>query len=320
MNYNQLNKKNENEFLRECINNCSFGTDLIKFPGQIDFKNLDAQKWFQTFHSEACKQIKNIDWKDKSKQKRGLKKLCKIANNVQIESGYLLTSAFFDIIIDREKIVTKYVDGKEMDDFSTNPYDLDYKISPDEILKALKETKTENVIYSVTTYNADQAPECSKCKGEGYFTCEKCKGKGSIKCKKCKGEGSFKCEKCNGQGYFICKKCKGRGFAICEKCDEQGFIECKNCRGRGFTRCRYCGGDGRRSYTDGYFANGEPRIKTQPCTYCNGTGGLSQCTDCLGTGKLQCWIVSWEGCHNAQQAVWQDSGINPLEMNRVLES
>jgi hypothetical protein len=61
---------------------------------------------------------------------------------------------------------------------------------------------------------------------------------------------------------------------------------CPNCEGEGFFQCEKCEGSGREQYIDGYFANGEERIKTGQCSSCYGAGKI-RCKRCLGSGKCQ---------------------------------
>lgn len=64
-----------------------------------------------------------------------------------------------------------------------------------------------------------------------------------------------------------------------------GHIICLECGGDGFDRCSKCGGSGRESYTEGYFASGEKKIKTGQCSKCYGTGKI-KCTTCNGHGEM----------------------------------
>lgn len=69
-------------------------------------------------------------------------------------------------------------------------------------------------------------------------------------------------------------------------CDVDQPLVCSHCKGEGFFRCKDCKGSGREQYVDGYYANGEERIKTGQCTTCYGTGKI-QCKKCAGRGELK---------------------------------
>ena len=75
---------------------------------------------------------------------------------------------------------------------------------------------------------------------------------------------------------------------------------CEKCFGEGTVRCSECDGSGRERYIDGYYANGEERIKTGPCHHCHGKG-YYKCNKCestgkkdKGTGKLVCNISDFD--------------------------
>lgn len=59
--------------------------------------------------------------------------------------------------------------------------------------------------------------------------------------------------------------------------------KCDHCKGSKFVRCPNCDGSGREQYVDGYFANGDERIKTGQCHVCYGKG-MIECEHCDGTG------------------------------------
>jgi len=156
-----------NKFLYEWVNNNDYCE--IHLQEKIDRQKLDPQKWLKAFAVESKKNIKHLDWEYLSKQRRGLKKLLKIAKNVQIEAGYMLASVFLNIATVRDNI-------KEMDDFSCNPYDFDYDISPDDISKTLNEVreymfdkKPKRMICAVVTKDASQPIACPKCEGKGFL-------------------------------------------------------------------------------------------------------------------------------------------------------
>jgi molecular chaperone DnaJ len=175
----------------------------------IDTRDLNARKWLNTISAKA---YADYEWEE-----RALKKLSKIVTKTRIESGYFVADMFLNISLIRGEITTEVIDGKEMDDFNSNPYDIDYEISPDDILDAMYSEPTWKVCAAVTH---DANPACPECKGEGAVRCER------------------------------------------------------------------CGGSRREQYTEGYFANGEEKIKTGQCPRCYGTG-KTQCGKCAGSGKRQ---------------------------------
>ena len=217
---------NTTEFLNSMITSYiikSAGYDCIK--NKFDTKNLDAQKWLNTISIEGYKLSKDWDRED-AVWRRGLQKLTKKAKNPRIESGYLLASLFLNVSVVRDKTVTETVEGKELDDFSRNPYDFDYGIAEDRIQEVIEEAleygekkiKPQWEICAVASSN--EAPPCTACAGEGSVKCDECGGRGermyvvetyangshkeSIrKCHHCKGTGKIQCEKCAGSGKQI---------------------------------------------------------------------------------------------------------------------
>ena len=75
----------------------------------------------------------------------------------------------------------------------------------------------------------------------------------------------------------------GRGIVI--PTPVQFNNKCPECSGKGKIRCPECGGSGREQYVDGYYANGEERIKTGQCHHCYGKGYF-ECERCASTGKI----------------------------------
>lgn len=70
------------------------------------------------------------------------------------------------------------------------------------------------------------------------------------------------------------------------------FIPCETCHGLGRIKCTACGGSGREKYEDGYFASGEERIKTGPCSECHGSGSVP-CSECHGQGKIEIFAPNY---------------------------
>jgi len=218
-----MKNENVNQFFEHLLSDVLRGGNLgfsskklpINLLGKFENNNLDAQNLLRTYFS-------GVSYDDKG-QERTRKKICKIAKNVKIESGFVLASIFTDILINREKIKTELLDGEKMKEFSIDPYDIDYGILPDNIQDffqdMLEKEEPKQVIFSVATKNSDQ-------------------------------------------------------------------FECQKCKGKGFLKCNRCNGSGRESYVDGYYANGNERIKTGQCSNCFGTGTI-QCDACFGSGKQQ---------------------------------
>lgn len=206
------------------------------FQGKIDPQSLDAKKWLQKISDATYHKTKDWD----ASERRAWKKMSKMAKNMSMETGHLLISQFFMVGVNRDEVVTETIDSKEiaMDDFTRNPYDFDYGISPDAMHNAFQEIwdnkkNSKWEICAVTTRDASQAPACSHCEGQGFFRCEKCGGSGLVdyddgmyasgvkrtrkgKCPDCYGNGKIQCKACNGSGklqlfsnqYQIVKKFK----------------------------------------------------------------------------------------------------------------
>lgn len=214
-----------NKFLRNAISmiDSMYMIDCITIHGKIDNQSLDAKKMLREVSVEINNQAKNLELT--SAQKRGVKKLSEIAKNVRVQKGYMLASAYIKISVVRDKITTKVVDGKEHDDFSTNPYDFNYGISPDSLQKTIEEAlnlrlkreDAEQVVCFATTKNTDETAACPKCNGSGSLRCESCGGSGreqyvdgafasgeerkkTGQCSNCYGSGQIQCDECQGSG------------------------------------------------------------------------------------------------------------------------
>ena len=223
-------KKNEstlNEFLRYEFKRLY--DDFLIFPCKTDWQNRSAEEWLRIISIDGYDQYKHWDWEYISNQRRGLKKLSKIAKEIRIEHGYMLVSMFMNISVVRDKIITEVKDGKEMDDFQTNPYDFDYAILPNAITKTIEKTKAMNypsswnqwknkrVICCVSTQDAGKAPACPTCEGKGFLRCEQCGGSGReqyVDGYYASGEERIKtgqCSHCFGTGKLQCDDCMGTG-------------------------------------------------------------------------------------------------------------
>ena len=191
-----------------------YNYEQVVLNEEIDELNLDANKLLRLFHAECNKDLSNWDWEYISKQRRGLKKLVKLVKSARIEKINVLVSMFLNIETVREKIISKVIDGKKMEDFSCNPYDFDYGIYPDDIQKSLIEAmeyfcgekKPEQPICSVSTFDAGKPLVCLNCEGNGFFVCKKCNGSGHEQ----RGNMTVLCKKCTS-GKIQCKTCKGTG-------------------------------------------------------------------------------------------------------------
>jgi hypothetical protein len=82
-------------------------------------------------------------------------------------------------------------------------------------------------------------------------------------------------------------------FSVTTHNTRTGTPPCPHCGGKGFFKCENCKGSGREQYVDGYYANGEERIKTGQCSHCYGTGKI-ECTECNGTGKQQIYSDKYQ--------------------------
>lgn len=252
----------ESHIRNECENH-------TRIENKFDTQNLNAQKWLETICVEGYKQSKDWDSED-SGYRRALKNLTKIAKDVRIESGYLLASVFFNVAVVRDKTVTEIIDGKEMEDFTRNPYDFDYEISPDTLQRtiedAFREKKPKQVVCAVATRDANQqTPACPICEGKRFLKCEECGGTGrgeqyvadtyaggqermmTGKCPNCRGKGEVQCSNCNGSGklqilsnqYQIVKKFNDdkelRAFA----CISTSWQETQRCYINGYNDIEY---------------------------------------------------------------------------------
>lgn len=221
-------KENITDFLKDLLQREIMNDyDTIIIKDKFDTQNLDAEKWLNTISIEGYKKYKKDKIETSAAWARSLKKLNKIAKDVRIESGYLLTSLFVNVQVVRDKTKTETIDGQEMEEFTRNPYDFDYDISADTIRKTIKEAweydkewkKPKQVICAVATRNSNQqTPACPVCDGKGFFACEECggTGKGELyqedtyaggqerlkrgQCPNCLGTGKIKCKECNGSG------------------------------------------------------------------------------------------------------------------------
>ena len=216
-----------NKFLLESIEN--YHSDLcacVYLKEKIDWQRLDAQKWLSAI--SASNDEKNEYLNDLTpKRLKAFQMLPKLAKNVRIEKGHYLTSLFLNIDVIRDHVVTEVIDGKKFDDFSCNPYDMDYGISPDKISKALKEAeamehpdtkiKPQKLAFSFTTHNAALLPACMNCEGRGFLRCDKCEGSGReqyVDGYYAGGEERIKtgqCSNCFGTGKIQCGECTGTG-------------------------------------------------------------------------------------------------------------
>lgn len=72
-------------------------------------------------------------------------------------------------------------------------------------------------------------------------------------------------------------------FSVITKSNADNAPKCECCNGKKFFKCDDCDGTGRKTYSEGNFANGEEKIKTGQCGNCLGTGKI-ECDECHGTG------------------------------------
>jgi hypothetical protein len=150
--------------------NHSLGYNILHIPGKFDFKTMTAEDWLYTISRNSNKETFSSDPEDRLKL-RTLKKLWKIAENVELTEEYILVSSFRNIMVDREQIKLEVIDGEKKKDCIKNPYDFDYNLSTKDIEKLLKSGNEEEKqeIFSVTTHDSRKGiPSCSNCKGKGF--------------------------------------------------------------------------------------------------------------------------------------------------------
>lgn len=247
-----------------------------KIENKFDTQNLDTEKWLNTISVEGYKLTK--DWNDDSDergQRRALKNLAKIAKNVRIESGYLLASTFLNVAVVRDKITTEIIDGKEMEDFTRNPYDFDYDISLDTLQKTMEdawgEKISQKVICAVATRDSNQPPACPTCEGKGFLRCDECGGTGrgeefladtyaggqerikTGQCPHCFGKGTVQCSDCNGSGK---QQILSNQHQIVKKFEDKKEMRAFACISTSWKRAERCYRDGYNSAF--YFDNSDP--------------------------------------------------------------
>ena len=253
-------KSQANDFLLNMIRR--FESDTIgegfdlDFSIEIDMKSIRVENLLNVISIEAIKRIKEreciVDWQDRleklldSGYQRTLKNLNKIAKNVKIESEHILASLFLNVRVVRNDLTTEIVDGNEFKDFSIDPYDLDYEITPDTIKQILQETwvvsrskkfKWDNIDsdYHKTTQRwrkiwEKKKPKRLVCSVRTYDICPDCNGEGFFRCEKCSGRGKYT----HQIGYFASGQERFNTVAEqCENCEGEGKIECKKCMGTG---------------------------------------------------------------------------------------
>lgn len=87
---------------------------------------------------------------------------------------------------------------------------------------------------------------------------------------------------------------------------KEPYILCQECKGSGKIKCPTCQGSGREQYVDGYFANGEERIKTGICSDCQGSGKIN-CPECDGVGKIEMFAPIYSVVKSVQETISQVS-------------
>jgi hypothetical protein len=144
-----------------------------------------------------------------------------------------------------------------MKDFSTNPYDIDYGINPDEIKEVLMELYEKQQTSSRNSNNIDNDDDDDNMEEEEVCELEENNAEESEQ--------------------II--------FSVTTKNADQP-VACPKCNGDGFIRCWNCHGSGTELYDDGYYASGEEKKKRGKCSVCYGEGKY-KCSECTGTGKIQ---------------------------------
>ena len=87
--------------------------------------------------------------------------------------------------------------------------------------------------------------------------------------------------------------------------DLEPFIRCDDCNGSGWVKCEHCEGTGREQYVDGYYANGEERIKTGACHECEGRGRIP-CPKCMGEGKIAVYSPEYSIVKSVDETVYHN--------------
>jgi hypothetical protein len=232
----------------------------IFIPQKIDLQKTTVNTWLDIISRNINK--KALGDYFSANGLRALKKLPKIAKGLKIENEYILMSSFLNVMIDREEITTEHVDGSDMEEFTKNPYDFDYQISPKNFQKVLEDEwshifdreENKREIFSVKTNSNTTPPPCPNCNGEGFFRCENCEGSGreqytdgnfangderikTGQCSNCYGQGKIECETCNGAGkqqiyantYQTIKRFEDRKRILRYDClSSSGGFYCKN--------------------------------------------------------------------------------------------
>ncbi|GHT21425.1 hypothetical protein AGMMS4957_10160 [Bacteroidia bacterium] len=238
----------------------------VFLPGQFNLQEITADEVFSAIKKYATKEDASDD-----SELRAWRKINKFAKNTTLKSGYFWGSSFLNIMIDRNKNTTEYVDGKAQDDFTKKPNDLDYHIHPKNIKQTLENEKESfdgqrdnyREIFSVVTCNSNQPPICPKCKGSGFCRCDFCEGSGreeyvdgnfpngkkrikTGQCSNCYGQGKIQCNECGGTGkivihsdnYQIIKRFEDKKYILQYDCissewESQTWVQGENLHGLG---------------------------------------------------------------------------------------
>jgi len=126
---------------------------------------------------------------------------------------------------------------------------------------------------------------------EGYVECGECGGNYYWNCDEC-SEGWVECDDCGGDGKQFCDDCDGIGSVDCSMCENEGTNDCEVCGGTGsLTECLDCGGTG--------WENGVANeAQDNECEECTGEGEVPSydCLDCE-EGQVRCEY----GCNDEGQ-------------------
>ena len=188
---------------------------------------------------------------------------------------------------------------------ASNQLDQVYSVLDDAKTMALfwsEVEKSVNPITKLTIFNycnlCGGSNVCLTCKGSG--DCPKCRG--VKKCAKCNGVDSRvmkNCDKCNGG---VCLRCNGSGR--CAYCGGYRTCPCPVCKGRcsslveSLDVCSSCGGYGTIS---GGMGRGKGSMSVT-CVRCGGSGHVRvcksiECENCNGKGQVRCEACNaWGGC------------------------
>ena len=239
-----------------------------------------------------------------------------------INADILLLTSLPNFLVNRSKIKSEfpipteignidYLDLPESGDYLDDFFDTDtdpteqpmfYKMMPKTLinpswLKIIGWTDFFSNALSPSDVSSHQCQYCDSgelyCRDcdEGYVECGECGGNYYWNCEEC-SEGWVECEECGGDGQQLCDDCDGTGSVDCSMCENEGTNDCEVCGGTGsLTECLDCGGTG--------WENGVANeAQDNECEECDGEGEVPSydCLDCE-EGQVRCEY----GCNDEGQ-------------------